>query len=116
MCVSVQTELPPLINGEWPQTQLERENVKVVDGSFHLPAAGRDAAREFSQQRIPGATFFDIQEIRDKSSKWPRMMPSAQDFEVAASQIGLKHDDIIVVYDCAGIFSLSPHSFTLYFD
>eukprot|EP01084_Bolivina_argentea_P127826 226030_1 len=102
---ATRTELPPLVSGEWLQTQLERENVKVVDGSFHLPKAQRDAAKEFSQQRIPGATFFDINEIRDKSSKWPRMMPSQQDFEVGASQIGLKQDDIIVVYDCAGIFS-----------
>ena len=87
------------------QTQLQRENVKIVDGSFHLPEAQRDAAKEFSQQRIPGATFFDMTEIRDKNTKLPRMMPSQQDFEVAMSQIGLKHDDIIIVYDCAGMFS-----------
>lgn len=101
----VQTELPPLVTGEWLETQLQRKNVKVVDGSFHLPKAQRDAAKEFSQQRIPGATFFDMNEIREKDTKLPRMMPSQQDFEVAMSQIGLKHDDIIIVYDCAGIFS-----------
>ena len=97
--------MPPLVSGEWLQTQLERENVKVVDGSFYLPNAKRDAAKEFSQQRIPGATFFDMNEIRDKSTKLPRMMPSQQEFEVAMSQIGLKHDDIVIVYDGNGIFS-----------
>eukprot|EP01084_Bolivina_argentea_P180321 311533_1 len=102
---STRTQLPPLVSSEWLSTQLDRENVKVVDGSFHLPKAGRDAAKEFSQQRIPGATFFDLNEIKDKTSKLPRMMPTQDEFEVAMCQIGLKHDDIIIIYDCAGIFS-----------
>ena len=111
-CLLVQTEIPPLVSGEWLSTQLQRENVKVVDGSFHLPKAQRDAAKEFSQQRIPGATFFDLNEIRDKNTKLPRMMPSQQDFEVAMSQIGLKQDDIVIVYDCAGIFSYDLHLYS----
>lgn len=64
----------------------------------------RDGAKEFSQQRIPGATFFDLNEICDKTSKYPRMMPSTQDFEVHMSELGLTKDDIIIVYDY-GMFS-----------
>mmetsp|Transcript_47696 Transcript_47696/g.58633 ORF Transcript_47696/g.58633 Transcript_47696/m.58633 type:complete len:332 (+) Transcript_47696:40-1035(+) len=102
---TIKTELPPLVTGEWLETQLQRENVKIVDGSYHLPSAERDPAKEFSQERIPGAVFFDIDEIADKKSKFKHMMPSKDNFEVAMSQLGICHDDIIVIYDTTGIFS-----------
>jgi len=46
-----------------------------------------------------------LEEIRDKNSQYPRMIPSPDEFEVHMSQLGLHNDDIIVIYDSAGVFS-----------
>jgi len=100
---TVKTEFPPLVSTKWLQGQLERKNVKIVDGSWHHDDK-RDATKEFAQARIPGSMFFDINEIRDHNSKHPRMLPSAQDFEVHMSQLGLTNDDLIVVYEQDGVF------------
>ena len=88
---------------DWLESQLDRENVKIVDGTWHMGSPGK-GAKDFSEGRIPGATFFDLDEICNKKSKLPRMMPSTQEFEVHMSQLGLTKDDIIIVYD-NGVFS-----------
>lgn len=77
----------------------------VVDGSWYLPALARDPAAEFLAGHIPGAVRFDIEEIRDKASPLPHMMPSAEDFAAGAGALGLSVDREIVVYDGAGLFS-----------
>lgn len=83
--------------------------VKVVDGSWHLPdpktGKGRDAAAEFAQGHIPGAVFFDLDAIADKSSGLPHMLPSPDQFAEAASRMGLTEDNTIIVYDTLGLFS-----------
>jgi thiosulfate/3-mercaptopyruvate sulfurtransferase len=79
--------------------------LKVVDGAWYLPAQNRDAAAEYAQARIPGAVRFDIDEVSDKSSDLPHMLPSPEDFARAAGAIGISRDDDIVVYDGPGVFS-----------
>lgn len=79
--------------------------LSIIDGSWHLPASGRDGRREFETAHIPGAVFFDIDAIADRSTPLPHMMPSNAAFEAAVSALGIASDDDIVVYDGAGLFS-----------
>lgn len=87
---------------EWLAAHLGAPNLRVVDGSFHLPASGRDAAEEYAQLHIPGALFFDIDGICDVLSPWPHMLPSPDDFAVEMSGLGIGNDDIVVAYDAEG--------------
>ena len=69
-----------LVTTGWLAAHLGRSAVRVVDGSWHMPQLGRDARGEFAQAHIPGAVFFDIDEIADSSSRLPHMLPTARTF------------------------------------
>ena len=79
----------PLVSPLWLRTVLGRPDIRIVDASWHLPTAGRDARAEHQVQRIPGAVFFDIDSIADKESDLPHMLPSPQGFAAAMSGLGM---------------------------
>jgi thiosulfate/3-mercaptopyruvate sulfurtransferase len=56
------------------------------------------------QNRIPGARFFNLKEIRDTSSSHPTALPSLEHFKEAMIQLGIKNDGtLVVVYDTLGV-------------
>jgi thiosulfate/3-mercaptopyruvate sulfurtransferase len=97
------TEL--LVSPEWLKERLGSLGLKVVDASWYLPAQGRDAKAEFLDGHIPGAAFFDIDEIAEHSTDLPHMLPDEAAFAAAAGALGLAETDTIIVYDGAGLFS-----------
>jgi thiosulfate/3-mercaptopyruvate sulfurtransferase len=94
-----------LARPEWLKERLGRPGVKVVDGSWYLPVQNRDAKAEFLAGHIPGAVFFDIDAIADRSTSLPHMLPDEAAFAAAAGDLGLSETDTIVVYDGLGLFS-----------
>jgi len=76
--------------------------LRVVDGSFHLPGSGRDPRAEYAAQHIPGARFFDIDGICDRASPLPHMLPGANAFAAAVGALGISNDSLVVVYDAPG--------------
>src|SRR5207249_1160200 len=69
-----------LVSTEWLAAHLGDEDVRPVDGSWHLPSARRDAAAEFAARHIPGAVFFDIDAVADTDTPLPHMLPSPEKF------------------------------------
>ncbi|MBN9049883.1 MAG: 3-mercaptopyruvate sulfurtransferase [Rhizobiales bacterium] len=104
MTESTQTS-PWLKSVDWLAAHLNDPNVVVVDGSFYLPAQKRDAHREYREGHIPGAVFFDIDEITDKTTDLPHMLPGPADFAKAVGALGIGNDDTIICYDGAGLFA-----------
>jgi len=94
-----------LVSTQWLGERLGATGVAIVDGSYFLPAANRDARAEYRAAHIPGAVFFDIDEIADHGSGLPHMVPTPQAFADAAGRLGIGHDMTIVVYDSVGLFS-----------
>jgi thiosulfate/3-mercaptopyruvate sulfurtransferase len=88
-----------LVSTDWLAARLDAPDIRLVDGSFYLPAQKRDPKAEFVQQHIPGAVFFDIDEIADTSSPLPHMLPSAEKFSARVRKLGLGDGNKIVVYD-----------------
>lgn len=95
----------PLVSTAWLADRLGAPDLRVVDASWYLPAMNRDGKAEFGQGHIPGAIFFDLDEISDRSSDLPHMLPDPAGFETAIAALGVGDDDEIVVYDGAGLFS-----------
>jgi len=79
--------------------------VRVVDSTWHMPQLQRNARREFEEGHIPGAVFFDIDEIADRATPLPHMLPTAAEFSRHVSALGLSSNDFIVVYDTRGVVS-----------
>ncbi|MEJ2814129.1 3-mercaptopyruvate sulfurtransferase [Caulobacter sp. CCG-8] len=97
------THADPLVSTAWLAAHLDAPDVRVVDGSWHMPAAKRDPKAEYEQAHIPGAVFFDIDEISDETSPLPHMLPSPIKFASRVKKLGLGDGSRIVVYDTSGI-------------
>jgi thiosulfate/3-mercaptopyruvate sulfurtransferase len=90
---------------EWLADQLGKNNVAIVDGSYYLPTQNRDARAEYLAAHIPGAVFFDINAVADKSTDLPHMLPGPDQFGKAAGSLGISDKDTIVIYDGSGFYS-----------
>lgn len=98
-------QLEPLTPTEALAQVLGKPDIKVVDASWHMPAAQRDAKAEFRQAHIPGAVFFDLDAHSNHSTSLPHMLPSPEQFAAAVGALGISNQDKIVVYDSPGLFS-----------
>lgn len=99
------TPAPHLVSTDWLAERLDTPGVKIVDGSWYMPAAGRDPRAEFEAAHIPGATFFDLDEVSDTESPFPHMLPSPEKFAAHMEAMGISNGDHVIAYDGAGLFS-----------
>jgi thiosulfate/3-mercaptopyruvate sulfurtransferase len=91
------------VSTAWLADNLERPDVAVIDGTFLLPSDNRDARAEYLAAHIPGAVFFDIDEIADHSTDLPHMLPQPEAFASAMEKLGLGDGMRFVVYDSANL-------------
>jgi thiosulfate/3-mercaptopyruvate sulfurtransferase len=94
-----------LVSTEWLARHLQAPDLRVVDATWHMPGQGRNARAEYEARHIPGAVFFDIDEIADEASKLPHMLPSPEKFSARMRKLGLGDGNRIVVYDAHGMMS-----------
>src|SRR5688500_7706952 len=78
-----------LVTTAWLADRIGTADVIAVDGSFYLPAQNRNAKAEYLAGHIPGAVFFDIDAIADRTSKLPHMLPSVDEFAAAVGGLGI---------------------------
>lgn len=95
----------PFVSTAWLGENHHRPDVKVVDGTWHLPPTGRSGPKEFAEAHIPGAVFFNIDTIADLSSGLPHMLPNPEHFARDVGALGISESDTIVVYDQLGLFT-----------
>jgi thiosulfate/3-mercaptopyruvate sulfurtransferase len=94
-----------LVSTDWLVKHLRDPDLRVLDASWYLPAMGRDAKAEYDAAHIPGARFFDIDEISDLRSSLPHMAPPPEKFISRMRAMGVGDGHQVVIYDGAGIFS-----------
>lgn len=94
-----------LVSVNWLNDHLYDTDVILLDASYHLPTTQRDPDMEFVEQHIPGALRFDIEEISDRDSDLPHMLPSAEFFDAAMQDLGVGTGMQVVIYDSLGLFS-----------
>ena len=85
--------------------RLDDPQVRIVDASWHMPQLGRDPRAEFAAEHIPGAVFFDIDDIADKENPLPHMLPDAGTFAEKRAALGIAADALVVCYDTTGVGS-----------
>jgi thiosulfate/3-mercaptopyruvate sulfurtransferase len=89
----------PLVSTQWLAGHLNAPDVKIADATWFLPTLGRDARQEYAEAHIPGAVFFDIDDIADAASPLPHMLPDAAKFSSRMRRLGLGDGTRIVLYD-----------------
>lgn len=80
-------------------------DVRIVDATWFLPTEPRTGAQAYAEAHIPGAVFFDIDALSDRTSDLPHMLPTPEAFAASAGAMGLDRNTDIVVYDANGLFS-----------
>ena len=95
----------PLVTTAWLADNLDAPDLKVVDASWYFPQEQRDAQAEYAAAHIPGAVFFDIDDIADDTTDLPHMLPDAVKFSARVRRLGLGDGSRIVVYDQLGLRS-----------
>lgn len=95
----------PFVTTDWLARHLSDPGMVVVDASWHMPNASRNAQAEYLAGHIPGAVFFDIDGIADTTTDLPHMLPSPAEFARAVGALGITADSTIVIYDEVGLFS-----------
>lgn len=93
------------VTTEWLAARLGDPQLVVVDASWHMPNATRNAQAEYLAGHIPGAVFFDIDGIADTTTDLPHMLPAPEDFAHMVGALGIGSDMTIVIYDEVGLFS-----------
>jgi thiosulfate/3-mercaptopyruvate sulfurtransferase len=94
-----------LVTTDWLAAHLGEPDLRVVDGSWHMPQLARDPRAEFVHAHIPGAVFFDIDAIADRTTSLPHMLPTPDEFARAVGALGIGDGDRVVVYDTRGVVS-----------
>jgi thiosulfate/3-mercaptopyruvate sulfurtransferase len=88
-----------LVSTEWLAAELGAPDLRVVDATLFLPGSGRDASAEHEAAHIPGAVYFDIDEISDRDNPAPHGFPSAPKFASRMQTLGIGDGNRVVVYD-----------------
>jgi thiosulfate/3-mercaptopyruvate sulfurtransferase len=95
----------PMVSVAWLADNLQTPDVRIIDASTFMPGSERNARDEYLAGHIPGAAFFDIDDICDTTTDLPHMMASAEKFASCVRKLGIGDGLRLVVYDSQGIFS-----------
>lgn len=102
-----------LVSTEWLARELGAADLLVLDASYHLADAGRDAAAEHAAGHIPGALFLDLAGLADPAAPIENTMPPADHFSARMERLGLQESSRVVVYDDSAIRSAARAWFML---
>ena len=94
-----------LVSTDWLARHQKDPDLRVLDASWHMPDTGRDGRAEYDAAHIPGARFFDIDDISDQRSALPHMAPPVEKFMSRMRAMGVGDGHQVVVYDATGLFS-----------
>jgi thiosulfate/3-mercaptopyruvate sulfurtransferase len=94
-----------LVSTDWLAEHLKDPDLRILDASIYLPGVDRDGRTEYDAVHIPGARFFDIDDVSDGRSDLPHMVPPIDKFMSRVRAMGVGDGHQIVVYDGSGLFS-----------
>jgi thiosulfate/3-mercaptopyruvate sulfurtransferase len=93
----------------------KEEGLRIIDGTWYMPNSGKDAWKDHVSARIPGAVFFDMDAVSDKTTNLPHMLPTESEFAIHMFNLGIKKNEKIICYDNLGLFSSPRIAWTMRF-
>jgi len=94
-----------IVSTDWLKEHLSAPDIVILDASWHMPDSDRDAHKEYLEGHIPGALFFDIDDIADKTDPLPHMLPGPVMFSSRMRKMGIGDGNRVVVYDSHGLMT-----------
>src|SRR5947209_4221065 len=97
----------PLVSLDWLAARLNDPNTVVLDAT--MPPVGVtppvDTRARFQARHIPGAIFFDIDELSDHTSGLPHTLSQPEAFAQSMSALVIADSNTIVIYEQSGVYS-----------
>lgn len=103
-----------LVSTEWLASHLQAPDLRIVDASWYLPFMKRDGKKEYAERHIPGAVYFDIDDIADTDSSLPHMLPSPEKFASRMRRLGIGDGNRVVVYDGSDNHLSAPRAWWMF--
>ena len=94
-----------IVSTDWLEQHLEAPDIRIIDSSWYFPQEKRNAEQEFLECHIPGASFFDIDKIKDNDIDLPHMLPPSEMFNSTVRKLGIGDGHKVVIYDGLGMRS-----------
>jgi thiosulfate/3-mercaptopyruvate sulfurtransferase len=98
-------KMGPLVTTEFLAGELGQPDLVVFDATKYLPNEPKDGHAEFLRAHIPGARYFDIDQIADRDTDLPHMVPTPGRFAKLMASLGVSNTSRIVFYDQKGLAS-----------
>ena len=92
-----------LVDTDWLENNIEK--VKIIDASWHMPLTLRNGFKEYNEEHIPNAIFFDLDKNSKLDTDLPHMLTDAYSWEKIMGKMGIKNNDRIVIYDNSDVIS-----------
>ena len=92
-----------LVDTNWLEKNINK--VKIIDCSWHMPLANRNGFEEYLKEHIPNAIFFDLDKNSMLNTDLPHMLTDNKSWEKVMSNMGIKNNDRIVIYDNSDVIS-----------
>jgi len=94
-----------LVETEWLAARLNAPDVVVIDATLYLPTTPRNAYDEYRNAHIPGAVYFDIEELSDATNPLPHMLPAPEKFASRVKRMGIGDGTRVIAYDTQNMSS-----------
>ena len=101
----MENDFKNIVSTDWLEKHLEAPDIRIIDSSWYFPQEKRNAEQEFLECHIPGASFFDIDKIKDNDSDLPHMLPPSELFNSTIRKLGIGDGHKVVIYDGLGMRS-----------
>ena len=95
----------PVVSADWLKSHLSAPDVRVLDCSWFMPDAPRTGRQAYDGRHIPGARFFDIDDIADTTINLPHMLPPPEKFSSRVRRLGLGDGHRVICYDQNGFLA-----------
>ena len=92
-----------LVDTNWLEKNINK--VKIIDCSWHMSQTKRDGFDEYNKEHIPNTIFFDLDKNSKLDTDLPHMLTDVKSWEKIMSDMGIKNNDEIVIYDNSDVIS-----------
>ncbi len=103
MPASLNSPTVPLVSASWLAPKLRSPDLVILECSWYLPTAGRDAEAEYRAAHLPGALRLDLDALSATDTDLPHMLPTPGQFAAAMEQLGIRRSDLVICYDGSGV-------------